>query len=362
VISSTLRSARRALPALALLGALTACGDATEEPAANADTAAEVSAATSEADAPATTTAGATATPAPTTAPSDTTDTRTVSDALGDVELPVAYERPVPLDGVYAANMLSLGVQPAAVPSDVKLQLSTVQDWLPDGMDIESLPEFGETYPLNLEALAQVDPDLIIAGDWELDYYGDKLTQIAPLFSTPWDHNGQWRDRFLRVADALGRTEEAQAVSDEFDAFVAQLPPAVTEQTVAFVRASALDDIRTDILETSFAGSVAREAGIPVLDLSAEVEIEPDASWIDLSAETLELLAGADLIVISDLSFYDPEVDPTDVVLAGSPLWESLPAVQNGKVVMVPGPVYNGGHYQAATALLAAVAEAAAGG
>lgn len=332
MIRSNPRRFRRAAPAVALALLLAGCGGGGDESTA----ASEAEADTSTADA--------------------ADGTRTVQDAFGSVELPAEYVRAVPLDGVFAANMLSLGVQPAAIPSDVKLQLSTVQEWLPEGTDLESFPDFGQSYPLNLEALAQTAPDLLIAADWELDYYGDSFSQIAPVYSTLWGHNGDWRNRFLRVAEALDRSDEAQAVSDEFDAFVAQLPPEVTGQTIAFVRASALDDIRADILPTSFAGSVASEAGIPVLDLSAEVDIDPDASWIDLSQETLGLLAGADLIVISDLSFYDPEVEPTDAVLAGNPLWNSLPAVQGGKVAMVPGPVYNGGHYQAATALLTAIA------
>lgn len=350
-----LRSVRLAAPTVVLAVVLAACGGDTSE----------------SVDEPAPTTSpddsepAADEPPAPTTAPDEpepgTTGTRTVEDAFGPVELPAAAERPVPLDGVYAAYMVSLGVQPAAVPNDVKLQFSALEEWLPEGAEIESLSEFGESYPLNLEALAALGPDLVIAGDWELDYYGDTLPQIAPIYSTLWGHNGDWRARFLRVADALDRTDEAQAVSDEFDAFVAELPPEVMEQTVAFVRASGLDNIRADILETSFPGSVARAAGIPVLDLTGEVEVDADASWIDLSPETLGLLSDADVIIISDLSFYDPENPSTDAVLAGSPLWEALPAVQAGNVVMVPGPVYNGGFYEAATALLDAVARAVTG-
>jgi iron complex transport system substrate-binding protein len=354
---SRTRMLRLAAPFIALAVLLAACGDDADEPVAATDAAAEPAgedAATEEAE-PAEDPESAEETePA-------ASDTRIVEDAFGPVELPAAYERAVPLDGVFAADMLSLGVAPAAVANDVKLQLSTLEQWLPEGPDIESLPDFGESYPINLEALALLTPDLLLGAGWELDEYGDALLQVAPVFSAQWDHNGAWRTRFLSVADALDRTAEAQAVSDEFDAFVAELPAEVIEQTVAFVRASALDDIRTDILETSFAGSVALEAGIPLLDLSAEIDIDPDANWIDLSAETLDLLAGADLIVISDLSFYDPEVEPTDAVLAGNPLWETLPAVQSGKVVMVPGPIYNGGSYPAATALLTAIAETVTG-
>jgi iron complex transport system substrate-binding protein len=285
--------------------------------------------------------------------------TRVVEDATGEVELPVNFERPVPTDGIWAANMLSLGVQPAAVPSDVKLQLSTVSEYLPEGTDLESLPEVGLQYDINLEALAAAEPDLIVASEFEAEDFGDLYRGIAPTYFTPWPSNGEWRPRFLRVAQALGREEEAQAVSDEFDELVASLPESLDEQTVAFVRASDLTDIRADVLETSFAGSVAREADIPVLDLSEQVELETDVDWVNLSEENLNLLAEADILVISDLSFYDPALEPTDTVLADSALWQTLPAVEAGNVALVPGPVYNGGHYQAATALLTAIAETA---
>lgn len=287
--------------------------------------------------------------------------TRVVEDATGEVELPSEYERVVPTDGVFAANMLSLGVQPAAVPGDVKLQLSTVSEYLPDGTDLEALPEIGLQYDINLEALAAAEPDLIISSEFEAEEFGDLYRGIAPTYFTSWPSNGEWRPRFLQVAEALGREDEAQAVSDDFDEFVADLPESLDDQAVAFVRAADLTDIRADVLETSFAGSVAREAGLPVLDLSEQVEVDPDASWIDLSEENLDLLAEADVLVIADLSFYDPALEPSDAVLDNSALWETLPAVEAGNVVVVPGPVYNGGSYQAATALLTAIADTAAG-
>jgi len=290
-----------------------------------------------------------------------TPGSRVVEDTTGEVELPVDYERPVPTDGIWAAYMLSLGVEPAAVPSDVKLQLSTVTEYLPEGTDLESLPEIGLQYEINVEALAAADPDLVIASEFEAEEFGDLFRSIAPTYFVPQDNNGEWRPRFLRVAQALGREEQAQETSAEFDEFVADLPESLGEQTVAFVRASALTDIRADVLETSFAGSVAREAGIAVLDLSERVEVDPEASWIDLSEENLDLLADADILVVADQSFYDPALESSEVVLAASALWGALPAVESGNVVVVPGPVYNGGHYQAATALLTAIADAADG-
>lgn len=291
----------------------------------------------------------------------DSADARQLEDATGPVELPAEYERPIPTDGVFAAYMLSLGVEPVALASDVKRQMSTIAEHLPSDLDLDSLPEIGLQYEINIEALAAARPDLIIASDWEAEESEDAYRRIAPTFFTPWGSNGEWRERFRLVGEALNRTDEARRVSDAFDDFVTTLPSTVTDQTVAFVRAESLTDIRADILASSFAGSVAREAGIPLLDLSGQVDIDEDSSWVDLSEENLVLLSEADVIVIADLSFYDPAIEPTDTVLSGSPLWNTLPAVEAGRVVMVPGPVYNGGNYQAATALLQAIADAVAG-
>lgn len=66
-----------------------------------------------------------------------------LQDATGPVQLPVEYSRAVPTDGIWAANMADLGVQPAAVPGDVKLQLSTYREYLPADFRFGDLPEIG---------------------------------------------------------------------------------------------------------------------------------------------------------------------------------------------------------------------------
>lgn len=94
-----------------------------------------------------------------------------------------------------------------------------------------------------------------------------------------------------------------------------------------------------------------------MLDLSDEITPDADASWIHISPEPLGLLDEADLIVVSDLSFYDPSLTDTLTTMEGNRLWAALPAVQAGDVVQVAGPVYNGGNHAAARALLTALGE-----
>lgn len=287
--------------------------------------------------------------------------TRIVTDATGMVELPVNYERAVPLDGIYAANLYSLGVAPAALPTDVKAQLMTYRDFLPPDAAFEGLPELGIQYEINLEALAAARPDLIICDEAE----SESLAQyrgIAPTYAVRNANNGTWRERFARVADALGRTDRVAEVEAAFVALIASLGADRAGTTLAFVRTSDPANFRADILPTSFAGSVARAAGFTVLDVSDQISTGPEDSFVEASAEQLEILAGADLIVLGDNSFYDPADADTLSVLAKNPLWPSLPAVKAGRVVQVPGPVYNGGSYQAASALLTAIGSALGSG
>jgi iron complex transport system substrate-binding protein len=61
-----------------------------------------------------------------------------------------------------------------------------------------------------------------------------------------------------------------------------------------------------------------------------------------------------DLIVTAD---YASEEAPQVEELSRNPLWKTLPAVRAGRVVAIPGEIYNGGTYVAAQMLLERLAE-----
>lgn len=51
--------------------------------------------------------------------------------------------------------------------------------------------------------------------------------------------------------------------------------------------------------------------------------------------------------MLGDSSFYDPALADSLSELERNPLWSTLPAVKAGRVVQIPGPIYNGGNYYA---------------
>lgn len=283
-------------------------------------------------------------------------DTRTVSHALGSSEVPAEPGRIVPLDGIYTADLLVLGLEPAGLGDQVAYQLQPYAELAPEVADLAEVPTFGDPYEPNLEALTALDPDLIVGDEFMADLYAD-FSAIAPTVAVTYIGNGGWRERFPDVAAAVGQEDAVEEIDAEYQAELDAVPDAAREEVVAFVRADPDGSFRIDSLPTAFPGSVAEDAGIPTLEPTGVGEFDEGSGFLQLSAENIGVLAEADRIVVGDNSFYDPALEDSLSVLERNPLWSQVPAVQAGRVEQIPGPVYNGGNYLAARLLLRELAD-----
>lgn len=281
--------------------------------------------------------------------------TRTVTHALGDAEVPERPERVVALGGIYVAALLHLGVVPVAVGDDDARQIGVYRDRVPRIEDISVVPTVGDPYEPSLESIAARRPDLIVGDEFLGELYDD-LSGAAPTVLVTYINNGGWRERFRAVAEAVGRADRVEGIDAEYQAAIDALPADLARSTVAFVRADADGSFRIDSLPTAFPGSVADDAGIPTLQPDGVGELEEGSGFLQLSGEQLGVLAEADVIVLGDASFYDPELTDSRSVLEANPLWDTLPAVTADQVLQIPGPIYNGGNYYAAMLLLDALA------
>ncbi len=284
------------------------------------------------------------------------TDTRTIEHALGTTEVPVDPQEIVAL-GVTFANLLTLGITPVAIGDRDAFVVEPYGELLPD-VNLDAIPTIGDAYEPNIEAVAAQRPDLIVGDEFIGDFYAD-LSGIAPTVLVSYLSNGGWRERFPAIADAVGRADRVEAIDAEYQAVIDGLPESLGGEAVAFVRDAGVDAFRIDNLPAAFPGSVAEDAGIPTLRPEGVGEFDEGSGFIEASGENLGALEGATLIVLADNSFYDPEAADSLSVLEQNPLWATLPAVQAGRVIQVPGPVYNGGNYYAATLLLQALAAVA---
>lgn len=285
--------------------------------------------------------------------------TRAVEHLAGVTQVPVAPERVVALDDVVAMALVALGLVPAGAMDIIEEFLGDVQEVLPPGLDTTGIEVVAVNDEPSLERVAAVSPDLIIGTDNTRELH-DELSVIAPSVVLLRGFNGDWRERFLRVAEVVNRTEEAAEVDAEYQRLLDGLPEALRRTEVAFVRPGADGQFLIDSLPTGFAGSVAEDAGIPPTSVPegvGELAGGGAGGFVIVSGERLDLISGAGLIVVPDFRSVGAEQDSL-TQFAANPLWARLPAVQAGRVLQVPGLVYNGGNHFAATSLLNAIVRA----
>jgi iron complex transport system substrate-binding protein len=251
---------------------------------------------------------------------------RTVEHAMGSTEIPEQPERVVVLDTGELDTALALGVTPVgAVTTDVATGfLSYLQD---AAADVEQVGTIGEP---NLEAIAALEPDLILSNKVRHEDLYEQLSQIAPTVFA--DFVGvTWKENLVLAAEALGLEEKAETALDEYEQDAAALGEELgdigTVSAMRFVQGA----IRVYRPE-SFIGTVLADIGLE----QAELPEGDVATFAELSPEQLTL-ADADVVLYS--SYGDPGDSGEQAVVAG-PLWPRLTAVQQGRAYAVEDDIF----------------------
>lgn len=181
--------------------------------------------------------------------------TRAVLHTAGLSEVPADPQRIVVLDPAALDAVCALGLWERVVGASA--EVTGRPDYL--GTGIAELPSIGAAGAPDLAAVGNAQPDLILGSAVDPETYAS-LGGIAPTVLVGADPVF-WRDQFLRVGDALGRTEAARRVLAEYsDAARSLGRDLVSWQTQAsLVRFTA--DGPTVEGTASFAGQVLGEVG-----------------------------------------------------------------------------------------------------
>ncbi len=255
----------------------------------------------------------------------------TVSTAFGDVEIEEEPQRVVALGWSDAETALALGVQPVGASDWLAFGGEGVGPWAEGRYD--EAPEIVETLEPSLEAIAALEPDLILdtRSPATQERY-DSLSAIAPTVGQPEGvdpYLTTWQEQLDLVGQALGRTDEAAQLRGDLEqrfADAAAANPAFegTEVAVgaytsegfgAYVRG----DTRVDFMESL--GFTNKPA---VQDLATE------SFFVPVSEEQVSLL-DAPLTVVFPIF-----VDAAQIT--GNPLWQTLGSVQQGNAVVLDDP------------------------
>ena len=264
-----------------------------------------------------------------------------IEHALGTTTIPEQPERVATVAWANHEVPLALGVVPVGMAAanfgddDGNGMLPWVEEKL-DELDAEPPVLFDETDGIDFEAVADTDPDVILAaysGLTQEDY--DTLSEIAPVVAYPEDAwSTSWRDVIRFNAQGLGLEAEGDALVTELETEITeaarQYPELAGTETMFLTHVDPTDlstvnfytanDTRaaffTDLgLDTPAAVARASEAG----DFSGSI-----------SAEQLDQFDDVELIV----TYGDRELVET---LRADPLLSQMPAVRNDAIVFLDG-------------------------
>ncbi|WP_344219962.1 iron-siderophore ABC transporter substrate-binding protein [Kribbella sancticallisti] len=250
---------------------------------------------------------------------------RTVKHALGETKLEKKPEKVVVLDSGELDGVLALGITPVGMATTAGQ--NGVPSYLAD--KAKDIPTVGGISELNLEAIANLKPDLILGSKLRANDLYDKLSAIAPTVMSI-RPGFPWKEDFLLLADSLGEETKATGLLNDYQKRATEVKSKVTgSPTISLVRFRP-GEIRL-YGNLSFIGVILKDIGLPrpkiqdVQDLAVEVSQEnigkSDGDWIFYS------------------SYGKPDTTAENTVVNGN-LWKALPAVKAGKVARVNDEVW----------------------
>ncbi|MFH8405939.1 ABC transporter substrate-binding protein [Streptomyces sp. NPDC018019] len=241
---------------------------------------------------------------------------RTVRHAMGRTTLKAAPKRVVVLDVGELDNVVSLGVKPVGyAPAEGD---GGIPDYLRKAAgDPKSV---GTVNSLNLEAINQLKPDLILGSKLRAEKQYQNLAKIAPtVFSIR--PGFTWKQNFLLNAAALDKTGEAKAKLAAYQEKARKLGADIGPDKPTITMLRYMPQFTRLYAKQSFIGTILQDAGLPrpknqqVNDLATEVSPEninqADADWIFTGV------------------YGDPKSTKRDTA-EGNPLWKNLKAVKAG--------------------------------
>ncbi|WP_409251901.1 ABC transporter substrate-binding protein [Bacillus sp. SCS-153A] len=256
----------------------------------------------------------------------------TVEHAMGTTEIEGDPERVVILTNEGTEALLAMGVKP----------VGAVQSWIGDPWyehiadDMTDVEVVGTESELNIEAIAKLQPDLIIGNKMRQEEQYDKLKAIAPTVFAE-TLRGNWKENFELYSKALNKEEKGQEVIAEYDHRIEDLKAELGDKLDMEV--SMVRFMPTDVRiyhKDSFSGVILDQLGFA----------RPEGQDVDDFAEkgvTKERIPAMD----GDILFYfayetgDGEANKVAEEWVNDPLFQKLDVAQAGNVHEVSDPVWN---------------------
>jgi iron complex transport system substrate-binding protein len=251
--------------------------------------------------------------------------TRTVSTPKGDVVIPAEPQR-VAADQ-YMGHLLKLGIVPIGVRT-----FMLGEGWLEKaGIDKEVLASIEDMggFPMNLEKLVELEPDLILGSvEGNIEQYEKVGTTVFLPYWTG-KSTADPLQKFRSISDIFGKREEAEAWIAEYGQRVAEARSKIAGivkegETVSVLQ---IGDKAVYVL-AAVGGNYGSSTIYQMLQLPpTEIAKNMKEGFESISAESLPEYMGDHIFV------YYGEPEATNRMFE-SELWKGLPAVKNDQVYL----------------------------
>lgn len=256
----------------------------------------------------------------------------TVEHAMGTTTIEKTPERVVILTNEGTEALLELGVTPVGA-----VQSWTGNPWYDHIADeMKDAEVVGLESEVNIEAIAALQPDLIIGNKMRQEGIYEQLSAIAPTVFAE-DLRGNWKNNFELYAKALNKEEKGKEVIEAYDSRIADLKEQLGDKLnmkVSMVRF--MDgDVRI-YQKDSFSGVILDQLGFA----------RPESQDVDEFAikgatkEQMPLMDG-DILFYFTYETGDGAASELEKEWLEDPLFKNLKVAQKGEVHKVDDVIWN---------------------
>lgn len=250
---------------------------------------------------------------------------RTVTDFMGQpVTIEAPPQRVVGMSASITEMLFAIGVTPVGATQDI--------DYPPAAT---TLPTFGTGYQPDLEALAALEPDLII-GNGQLNMpIMDKLQAIAPTLMILTLTPGDVPKNIRTLGQATWHDTESEYLAQSYDGFLSAMGLAGTaHESPTYVFIVGTLEVPNYGKSETYMGDMARILGATNI-ADGNADQGPFPGYTQLSTEAV-LAADPDFVFTVTLGSDTPMPES----MANDPVWSSLSAVQNGHAIELDNRLY----------------------
>lgn len=256
----------------------------------------------------------------------------TVDHAMGTTTIAKTPERVVILTNEGTEALLELGVTP----------VGAVQSWTGDPWydhiadEMKDAEVVGLESEVNVEAIAALQPDLIIGNKMRQEGIYEQLSAIAPTVFAE-DLRGNWKNNFELYAKAVNKEEKGKEAIEAYDSRIADLKEQLGDKLnmkVSIVRFMA-GDVRI-YQKDSFSGVILDQLGFARPE-SQDVE---EFAIKGATKEQMPLMDG-DILFYFTYETGDGAASELEKEWLEDPIFKNLEVAQKGEVYKVDDVIWN---------------------